>query len=331
MKPNEIELRDRSHSNLQTLEEKKNMTIRTDRPFGYARTGIVAIAFVLVVLTGSVFADDIKLDMEGTTATIPKGNTVTRKIYGIPSFGGSLKIRYKWHALNVIPNTFNALRVEIKKGSTLISSKTSCFSTHSNKTPKCDLTQSITNAQAEAVGNWTIVITNNSNDEVFGFNIEKGSDINPLVPNFRSVYTPNCPNTVNLDMEGAGTATITKGGIVNRKLYGIGKSPGVLVLRAKWHAVNVILNTFNPLKIDLIKPNGTVAQGGTFYSFHSNKSPKLDLIYNISATDAALAGTWSLRITNNSNDETVGFDITKGNDINPLVPSFNSTYKAKCP
>lgn len=308
------------------------MTTSIDRPFRDARTAIVTIAFVFVVLTGSVFADDIKLDMEGTTATIPKGNTVVRKIYGIPSFGGSLKIRYKWHAVNLIPNTFNALKVQIKKGSTLISSKTACYSTHSNKSPKCDLTQSITNAQATASGVWTIVITNNSNDEVLGFNIEKGSDINPLVPNFRSVYTPNCPNTVNLDLEGAGTATITKGGIVNRKLYGIGKSPGVLVLKAKWHAVNVILNTFNPLRIELMKPNGTVAQSGTFYSFHSNKSPKLNLTYNINATDAALAGNWSLRITNNSNDETIGFNITKeSGDLNPLVPSFNSTYKANCP
>ncbi len=292
---------------------------------------MVTIAFVLVVLTGSVFADDIKLDMEGTTATIPKGNTVTRKLYGIPNFGGSLKIKYKWHAVNLVPNTFNALKVEIKKGSASISSKSSCYSTHSNKAPKCDLTQSITNAQAEASGVWTIVITNNSTNEVIGFNIEKGSDINPLVPNFKSTYTPNCPNTVNLDMEGADTATITTGGVVNRKLYGIGKSPGVLVLRAKWHAVNVIPGTFNPLKIDLLKPNGSVAQSGTYYAYHSNKTPKLNLTYNINAADAALPGNWSLRITNNSGFQTLGFNITKGSDINPLVPGFNSTYKAKCP
>ncbi len=297
----------------------------------YTQRAIMSVAIVLVVMTGSALADDIKLDMEGTTATIPKGNTVTRKIYGIPNFGGTLKMKYKWHAVNLIPNTFNPLKVELKKGSTAISTK-SCYSTHSNKTPKCDLTATITNAQAEAAGNWTITVTNNSNFEVIAFNIEKGSDINPLVPNFRSTYTPNCPNTVNLDMEGSGTATITTGGVVNRKLFGIAKLPGVLKLKAKWHAVNIIPNTFNGLKIELLKPNGSVAVGSTYFSIHSNKTPKFSITYNINAADAALLGNWSLRVTNNSTFQTLGFNITKeSGDINPLVPNFQSTYKANCP
>lgn len=288
-------------------------------------------AAVIGLFAGLALADDIKLDMEGTTATIPKGNAITRKIYGIPEFGGALKIRFKWHAVNLIPNTFNALKVEVRKGSTTLLTKNACYSTHSNKTPKCDANITVTQAQAEASGNWTIVVTNNSADEVISFNIEKGSDINPMVPNFNSVYTPNCPNTVNLDLEGADTTTITKGSTVNRKLFGIGKSAGVLKLRAKWHAVNLIPNTFNALKIELLKPNGSVAVSGTYYSFHSTKSPKFDLTYNMNATDAALTGNWSLKITNNSNDETIGFNIAKASDINPLVPSFTSTYKANCP
>ncbi|HBE83052.1 MAG: hypothetical protein JNK51_13520 [Blastocatellia bacterium] len=293
---------------------------------------IPAIVITMLVCFGSALADDIKLDMEGTTATIPKGNTVTRKIYGIPAFSGSLKLKYKWHAVNIIPNTFNSLKVEVRKGSTVLSSKPSCYSTHSNKTPKCDITLNVTQAQAEASGNWTIVVTNNSNDEVIAFNIEKGSDVNPMVPNFKSVYTPNCPNTVNLDLEGAGTTTITKGSVVTRKVFGIGKSAGDLLLRGKWHAVNIVPNTFAPLKIELLKPNGSVAKTGTYYSFHSNQSPKLNFEYAISAADAALTGQWSLRITNNSNFEVIGFNITKeSGEINPLVPFFTSTYKAKCP
>lgn len=308
------------------------MKSRTDCLKSCLRNSIASIVLTVVVSTGSAFADDIKLDMEGTTATIPKGNTVTRKIYGIPRFSGSLKLKYKWHAVNIIPNTFSPLKILVKHGTTTLSTKSSCFSTHSNKTPKCDVNLTISQAEAEKPGFWTIEITNNSNDEVIGFNIEKSSDINPLVPNFRSVYTPNCPNTVNLDLEGAGTTTITKGGVVNRKLFGIGKSAGVLRLRAKWHAVNVIPNTFNGMKIELLKPNGATASSGTYFSIHSNKSPKFDLTYNISAADAAMAGSWSIRITNNSNDETIGFNITKeSGDINPLVPSFSSTYKANCP
>jgi hypothetical protein len=304
---------------------KKNQILNS------VRSIFLAMAAVITVFAGAALADDINLDMEGSTATIPKGNTVTRKIFGIPSgIPGDLKLKLKWHAVNLIPNTFNSLKVVVKHGNTTLRTE-NCFSVHSNKADKCSFTVPVSAAEANNSGSWTMVVTNNSNDEVIGFNIEKGSDINPLVPNFRSVYTPDCPSTVNLDMEGASTATITKGGTVNRKLFGIGKAAGVLRLKAKWHAVSLIPNTFNGLKIELLKPNGDVARTGTFFSIHSNKSPKFDITFNISAEDAALSGNWSLRITNNSNDEVIGFNITKeSGDINPLVPSFNSTYKANC-
>lgn len=297
---------------------------------GNAKTLVITMAMILVALAGTSFADDISLDMEGSTATIPKGNTVSRKIYGIPSgIPGSLKMKMKWHAVNIIPNTFNPLKVELLHGSSVLKT-TTCYSIHSNKTPKCSFTFNVSQTEANKPGNWSLRVTNNSNDEVIAFNIEKGSDINPLVPNFKSIYTPDCPDTVNLDMEGT-TLTLGKGNTQTRKLYKIGKSAGVLRLRAKWHAVNIIPNTFNPLKIELLKPNGQVAKTGTYYSLHSNKTPKFDYTYNISAADAALSGNWSLRITNNSSFEVVGFNIEKeGGEINPLVPSFKSTYKANC-
>lgn len=299
--------------------------------FNATKRAFLTVTAILTIFAGISLADDINLDMEGTTATVPKGNTVTRKIFGIPKFGGTLKMRYKWHAVSLIPNTFNPLKVVVKHGSTVLNTKTSCYSTHSNKTPKCDLNLTVSEDEAEKSGNWTIEITNNSGDEVIGFDIRKGSDINPAVPNFKSVYTPNCPNTVNLDLEGVDTTTITKGGTTTRKLFGIGKSAGVLRLTAKWHAVHIVPNTFNSLKIELLKPDGTVALTGNYFSFHSNKTPKFDISYNISQADAEKTGSWSLRITNNSAYETIGFDIRKGGDINPLVPSFNSTYKANCP
>lgn len=295
------------------------------------RRSVLVGAALLSVFTGAAFADDINLDMEGTTATIPKGNTVNRKLYGIPSgIPGSLKMKMKWHAVNIIPNTFNMLKVELLHGSSVLKT-TTCYSIHSNKTPKCNFTFNVSQTEADKSGNWSLRVTNNSNDEVIGFNIEKGSDINPLVPSFKSVYTPNCPDTINLDMEGT-TLTLGKGNTQTRKLYKIGKSAGVLRLKAKWHAVNIIPNTFNALKIELLKPNGQVARTGTYYSIHSNKTPKFDYSYNISAADAALPGDWSLRITNNSGFEVIGFNIEKeGSEINPLVPQFDSTYKANCP
>ncbi len=290
----------------------------------------LSFAAILTFMTGAAYADVINLDMEGSTATIPKGNTVTRKIFGIPKFGGTLRLRYKWHAVNIIPNTFNPLKVVVQKGTNTLSTKTTCYSTHSNKTPKCDVTLNVTQAVANATGDWRIVITNNSGDEVISFNIEKGSDINPAVPAFKSTYTPNCPGTVNLDMEGADTATVTKGGVVTRKLFGIAKSPGTLTLKAKWHSLNPIPNTFNQLKIELLRPNGTVAKTGNYFSFHSNKTPKYSLTHNITAAEAAQSGSWSLRITNNSANEIISFNIEKGSDFNPAVPAFKSTYKATC-
>ncbi len=303
-----------------------------DRIINGAKKMLLTLGAVLTIFAGAALADDIKLDMEGTTATIPKGNTITRKIFGIPKFGGTLKLRFKWHAVSLIPNTFNPLKIEIKHGATVLSTKSSCYSTHSNKTPKCDATVNVSQNEADDAGNWTLVVTNNSNDEVIGFNIEKAGDVNPAVPNFRSVYTPDCPNTVNLDLEGAGTTTITKGGTVTRRIFGIARSPGLIALKAKWHAVSIVPNTFNGLRIELLKPDGSVAKTGTFYSIHSNKSPKFDLTYAVTADDAAMTGNWSLRITNNSNDEVIGFNITRESaEVNPLVPSFKSTYKASCP
>jgi len=306
--------------------------MKNNKFYNAAKRTIFTMVAGLMIFTGMALADDIKLDMEGTTATVPKGNTITRKIYGIPNYGGTLKLRFKWHAVNLIPNTFNPLKVIVKHGATTISSKSACYSTHSNRTPKCDAVLNVSQLEAAKSGNWTIVVTNNSNDEVVGFNIEKSGDINPLVPNFRSVYTPNCPDTVNLDLEGAGTTTITKGAVVTRKIFGIGNTAGTLRLKAKWHALGLVPNTFNGLKIELLKPNGTVAKTGTYFSFHSNKSPKFDLAFNISQADAQMPGNWSLRITNNSNFEVIGFNIMReSTELNPLVPAFFSTFKANCP
>lgn len=290
--------------------------------------------FVLMAMTmifsGAAMADAVNLNMEGTTATVPKGNTITRKIFNIPDgFPGTLNLKLKWHAVNIIPNTFNPLKIEIKHGNATLRTD-NCYSIHSNKSDKCSFAINVSETEADRDGNWTLVVTNNSNDEVIGFNIQKENDVNPLVPNFKSTFTPNCPDTVNLDMEGT-TLTLGKGNTQERRIFGIGRNAGTIRLRAKWHAVNIIPNTFNALKIEVLKPNGTIAESGTYYSIHSNRSPKFDITLNISQTDASLSGAWKLRITNNSGDEVIGFNIAKeSGEINPLVPSFTSTYKATC-
>jgi hypothetical protein len=299
----------------------------TNKLFNSAKKTLLTMTAILTVFAGLALADNINLDMEGSTATIPKGNTVERKIFGVPSgIPGDLKIKLKWHAVNIIPNTFNQLKVQVLHGSDVLKT-TNCYSIHSNKSPECNFTIAVSEAEANQSGSWKLKVTNNSNDEVIGFNLEKGGDVNPMVPNFRSVYTPDCPNTVNLDMEGT-TLTLGKGNTQERRLFGIGSANGDLVLKMKWHAVNIIPNTFNALKVEVI--NGSdVVQSKTCYSVHSNKTPKCEFSFQ---TGDRPANQWKLRITNNSNDEVIGFNIAKeSGELNPLVPSFKSTYKAKCP
>jgi hypothetical protein len=290
------------------------------------KTAFIGMVMVFVFV-GSAFADDLNLNMEGSTATIPKGNTITRKLFNIPKgIPGTLKLKLKWHAVNIIPNTFNPLKVIVKHGDATLKSSSACYSIHSDKSTKCDFSIPVSESEADKSGDWTLVVTNNSNDEVIGFDIAKGSDINPLVPNFRSVYDPNCPDTKPLDMEGT-TLTLGKGNTQERKIYGIGSANGDVNLKMKWHAVNIIPNTFNALKVEVMNGNNVI-QTKTCYSIHSNKTPKCEFSFE---SGNRSANEWKLRITNNSNDEVIGFNIMKeSGDINPLVPSFRSTYKAKC-
>jgi hypothetical protein len=304
--------------------------MKNNRTFGSNRFWLLAATIFILqtaVFAGTPRSDTITLNMEGSsTATVPKGNTVNRRIFNIPQgIPGRLVLKLKWHALSIIPNTFNALRISLKHDTSTIIAETSCFSVHSDKTPKCSFSRDISQAEANRGGNWTLTVTNNSNEEVTGFDIEKGSDINPLVPTFRSVYTPDCPSTVVLDMEGT-TLTLTKGNTQERKISGIGVANGDVVLKMKWHAVNIIPNTFNALKVDVMNGSSVVASS-TCFSVHSDKSPKCSFTFD---SGNRPPDQWKLRITNNSNDEVTGFDIRKGSDINPLVPSFVSTYKAKC-
>lgn len=293
-----------------------------------AKRAIVAAFAVLYVFTGAALADDITLDMDGTTATIPKGNTVTRRITRIPSgIPGTLKLKLKWHAVSLIPNTFNRLRIQLKHGSSIVIPATNCFSVHSNQAAKCSFDTDISQAEADRPGNWFLTITNNSDQEVIGFNIQKESgELNPLVQSFKSVYTPDCPNTVNLDMQGT-TLTLGRGNTQERTISGVGNADGVMVLKMKWHAVALIPNTFNQLKVEVKNGNDPIAANNCF-SIHSNKNPKCEFTIQ---TDGRPGNAWKLRITNNSDQDVIGFNITKeSGDLNPLVPSFKSTYKANC-
>lgn len=295
-----------------------------------AKNTFLVMTMILGIFAGAAFADDIRINMQGSTATVPKGNTLTRNLFNIPNgIPGQIRLKLKWHTVNILP-TYNPLRVQLRHGNRILRT-TNCYSVHSNRNPKCNINFNVSLTEANRNGNWNLRITNNSNFEVMGFDIEKGTDINPLVQSFRSIYRPSCPSTVNLDMEGE-TLTLTKGSTQTRRIYSIGNAAGTLKLKAKWHAVNII-PAYNLLRIQLLRPNGTVARSGNYYSYHAprNRTPKFNITYNITAAEAAQTGSWKLKITNNSNFEVMGFNIEKeSGEINPLVRNFKSTYKATC-
>ncbi len=295
---------------------------------------LLMTTMILSILAISAYAVDVRIDMQGSTATVPKGNTVTRNLYRIPArTAGQIRLRLKWHAVNPIP-FFNRLTVRLRKGNSTVRTS-NCFSYHSNKTPKCIINYNVGHAMANRRGNWNVQVTNNSGLEVIGFDVEKGADALPLVPRFISVfrYTPAPPPcseaTKKIDMQGS-TATVPKGNTVTRNLYNIGKSKGIILLRAKWHAVNPV-PFFNSLTVKLKKPNGQTARMKTAYSYHNKIGrPKMVIRYNVTDADAQMTGRWKLEVTNNSGLEVVGFDVEKGNDPIPLVPNFKSTYRNSC-
>jgi hypothetical protein len=132
-------------------------------------------------------------------------------------------------------------------------------------------------------------------------------------------------------MEGS-PLTLNKDSSATRDMTGVQRKKGLISLNAKWHTATLIPNVFVKLKIELLRPDGSVATGGSFYSRHapSDKTPRFFPYYRMTLTDAGMSGTWKIRVTNNSNEKIEGFDIEKGDDVNPFVFAFVSTYREDC-
>jgi hypothetical protein len=157
------------------------------------------------------------------------------------------------------------------------------------------------------------------------------------------VFTP--PSSVVLDMTGVDTQHLDPDDVVNRTLrarlgsFNSIDGTGDFRIRAKWHTdpLDVFhFGTFHKLTVELLRPDGTIANSETGFSQHApaDKTPKVDFRYTVTAQDAAMAGDWGLQITNNITNNSpirvVDFDINKGLDPNPLLSDFESTFKASC-
>ncbi|MCA1626321.1 MAG: hypothetical protein LC778_21540, partial [Acidobacteria bacterium] len=287
------------------------------------------------IFTGTVLAEKINLTLQDAPLTILKGGTATKKINGIPNnTPGFIGLDIKWHAMTFVPNVFNKLKIELLHGTRVLLTK-ECYSKHSDKEPKCYLPKSVDQTEADAAGNWKLRVTNNSNEDVNGFNIVKEiTDLNPFVTNIVSTFEPDC-SIRYLTLQGGGKVEIAPHSTVERDLFGVLSRAGEVHIRAKWHTDTLGPNVFRALRVEVLR-NGTVVKTDYGYSIHSDESDKLDIKFNVSANQS---GNWKLKITNDGSFKLIGFDIEKGSEINPIlsktdlnpfVPQFRSTFKPSC-
>jgi hypothetical protein len=277
----------------------------------------------------SAGAEVVKVYLDAADRRVPKGNTITFKITQIPpGIPGTLKLQIKWHTDNLLP-TYAPLRVELRHGSAVVLSARNCYSLHSasTHTPKCSYSINVTAAEAARAGDWTIVATNNSEFEVTKFDVRRHYSDPPTVPEFHSTYTTDCSGTATLDMEGS-TLSLLKGSTQERRIFGIGAANGEVALFMKWHADNLIPNTFHPLKIEVMNGTSVVASSNC-YSWHAYgfRAPYCDIKFQSGSRPAS---GWKLRVTNNANDAAKEFNIRKEGDPNPFVRELSSTYRAVC-
>ncbi len=289
---------------------------------------IVGLAFC-----GIVLADTQNLFLEGGKFSIDSGGTIERLISGMTGHPGRIRLKAGFHVDQGI-GEYEKVRIEIKKGSQIVYTG-SCYSIHapSDRTPKCDLTINITSAMITSPDNYVLKVNNNSGKRIRDFAIRK-LGFEPLMPDFQSTWTPDCPSSINLDMEGS-PFILEKGDSKTRDLTGVVRKEGRITILAKWHTATLIPNVFVKLKIELLRPDGSVAKSVSYYSFHAptDKSPRFGvslMSHEMTQSDAGMSGKWKIKVTNNSNDKIDGFNIEKGSDGNPYVKSFHSTYKEDC-
>jgi hypothetical protein len=117
-------------------------------------------------------------------------------------------------------------------------------------------------------------------------------------------------NSRNIDVEGS-LISLNKGNSVTKNVgSSSGFGHGDIVITANWnHAIGPVIGP-NPvrLKFELINPSGTVVRTVSAYSSNEMRSDleKFRLTYQV--PDCEGLGQWKLRITNNSDDDTMNID-----------------------
>lgn len=296
-----------------------------------AKSFALAAAMVATVLTGSAFAAASNIEMQNAPASINKNSSTTRNLFAIPNGTiGTIRLRFKWHSIETAVLGYGfpkktRLKIALRHGTRTLATK-NCFSKHWKSPPTCDINYPVDISEANKPGAWNIKITNNTGYKAFGFDVRKGTDINPLVGQFRSAFIYSPCSTQKKTIKSIGSAkSIANGDVQLMELSGIGQYPGALAFKIKWHSASR-----NPaqLLVKLTRPNGTVAVTKTAVSAHLRVRSKMRFTHQVSVAEAALSGRWKIQVQNNSGVAVHGFDVEKGTGS---TSGIRSTYTAACP
>lgn len=296
---------------------------------------LVACVIAVGLMNSHAEGASMSLGLQDAPLSISKGSSVTKKITGLPlAVQGKIYFKIKWHAENLLP-AYNRLTIKLLHGSTEMMTK-SCYSVHSPEGDKCYFEFTVTQAESLKALDWKLTVTNGLSYHVTGFNIRKElTDINPLVPNIQSVFVPIC-SAQRLILSGVDAFPIARASAVEQSMRIVSALPGTIRLNAKWHTEGapfesreLFNQTYVDLKLTVLNENGAAVKTETCFSIHSPKTPKCSFMVPVPAgTDIR---DWKLRVENRHSVNLLGFNIRKEvTELNPLVPSFESTFVPTC-
>lgn len=136
----------------------------------------------------SFFEPDCSIRTLSLAETDIAGATVTRTLAGIPNLPGELHLRAKWHVDALVP-FFNPLSITLLRDGQVVTAR-NAYSIHSDQKDKFEIKINVT-PNSNGLSSWELRITNQYL-KVKDFGIEKGSDSNPFVPQFKSTFKPSC-------------------------------------------------------------------------------------------------------------------------------------------
>lgn len=144
------------------------------------------------VYYGYPFLDRRDLDMQGDTFSLDPSSEATRTI-GSFTKQGTIFLKAKWHVPGLLPS-YAKLRISLlRPDNTVARDAKDYYSIHYREgTPQFSIVHFVSARDTGQTGQWKLKIVNTSTSKIENFNIEKGLDLNPFVPYFKSFFDNGC-------------------------------------------------------------------------------------------------------------------------------------------